>query len=303
MSSYKYNSRWLQDLIDCHAQELSINGFLKVQVPEGALSVHLLASPEIFSTEVWLMQHHSWSTSWPHPIILRHRLCYWTSGAILWNFRTTHPLPSLSKFYQPVYRFSYTPLDRPVDLESILWFPKQVGKLQYCTDIQREWLLKDWYLLTYMLTFSLASAAIRSPLDISNSYIAAYAAKSLVNVYPQPTPGIHSPYLYVSGKEPGSPFNLHEEDWGLQSINHLHAEASKHWIIIPPSQAFLLCQHLATYCAKIHGPCWTQPKCNQFVRHLNIYVLTKTLSQWGVRYHEVEQTAGDCIVTASGAYY
>lgn len=33
-------------------------------------------------------------------------------------------------------------------------------------------------------------------------------------------------------RQPGSPFGLHTEDWGLYSLNYSHAGASKWWVII-----------------------------------------------------------------------
>lgn len=93
----------------------------------------------------------------------------------------------------------------------------------------------------------------RSALGIADSAIGGFAQKSLARVRPC-VPGIHTPYLYVGGTEPGSPFGLHMEDWGLGSINHHHKGAPKAWIIVPASHALLLGQRLTHYYSKVLGP-------------------------------------------------
>ncbi len=48
---------------------------------------------------------------------------------------------------------------------------------------------------------------------------------------------------------------------------------------------------------------WRRPRCAQFVRHLSVWVALEALADWDVEYTLVEQRAGECMVTAPGAYH
>lgn len=107
----------------------------------------------------------------------------------------------------------------------------------------------------------------RGPMPAEYSYIAKFAQETMEQVTPF-TQGLHTSYLYIGGKDPGSPFGPHMEDWGLGSINHNHVGASKQWIITPSSQVVSLLEQLALYCFKVHGDQFDHPKCHRFVRQL-----------------------------------
>lgn len=68
----------------------------------------------------------------------------------------------------------------------------------------------------------------------------------------------------------------------------LHYGASEHWIIIPPADQKHPGEMLSTLCGSWYGPNWSYPICNQFVRHLSIWVPPAILTQWNIGYDEVE---------------
>ncbi|KAI9778285.1 MAG: hypothetical protein M1816_004152 [Peltula sp. TS41687] len=81
-------------------------------------------------------------------------------------------------------------------------------------------------------------------------------------------PGVHQPYIYVSGKVLGSPFTMHVEDWNLYSLNYLHTGACKAWIVVRPRDRVRLEERARDYHAIINQDFRNDHFCSQFVRHL-----------------------------------
>jgi len=107
-------------------------------------------------------------------------------------------------------------------------------------------------------------------------------------------PGIHSPYAYISASV--SVFALHVEDFFLKSANLLHAGAPKLWVIIDPRYIHKLEGRLAEHMA-------VQPKCSQFLRHLEILPLPSLLQEWHIEFSVVLQQPGSLILIESSAYH
>lgn len=116
-----------------------------------------------------------------------------------------------------------------------------------------------------------------------------------------PTPGIHTTYLYISGKAPGTPFAIHVEDYYLYSVNYLHKGARKYWQVICPSDRPRLEEILRRFYPLRFGEHWTCPRCGQFVRHLSVYIPETTLQEWGIGITFVVQSPGDLVITFPGA--
>ncbi|RPA74362.1 hypothetical protein BJ508DRAFT_230808, partial [Ascobolus immersus RN42] len=100
--------------------------------------------------------------------------------------------------------------------------------------------------------------------------------------------GIHSSYLYFARKF--TAFGMHLEDYAAHSLNFLHVGAPKFWVVIHPSDFWLL-EDL------VHGLTRSTYSCSQFVRHESVYIPTPVLRAAGVRYTLVEQREGECVVT------
>ena len=109
-------------------------------------------------------------------------------------------------------------------------------------------------------------------------------------------PGIHSEYLYVS---PGrSVATMHKEDFHLPSANFVYAGQPKLWLIIHPGSAEAFETALITK-KKL------TPRCDQFVRHLNIITPPSYLRhKLGISNFEIKmQRPGDLILLQPGAYH
>jgi hypothetical protein len=149
------------------------------------------------------------------------------------------------------------------------------------------------------------------------------------------SPGIHTPYLYISAIEGGgkgggsgrkrgtaasgggvvvSPFAIHTEDSELYSLNYLHVGAPKYWLVVPAQDSARLERRLRECYAqqpahirnqlRLHAlPPPPARACSQAVRHMSVWVPAATLDRWHVRYTRVEQRAGELVVTAPGAYH
>jgi hypothetical protein len=64
-------------------------------------------------------------------------------------------------------------------------------------------------------------------------------------------PGVHSSFFYLSGDALGAPFTIHVEDCHLGSLNFLHGDAPKVWLIVEPSATHLIEELLSTYADKM----------------------------------------------------
>ena len=91
-----------------------------------------------------------------------------------------------------------------------------------------------------------ATTVRRQCLAVGSALIRDLKGDSLKQARPS-VAGIHTPYLYVAGSQPGSPFVLHAEDWGLYSLNFLHRGANKHWVVVRSSDRVRLEEKLVPY--------------------------------------------------------
>jgi hypothetical protein len=92
---------------------------------------------------------------------------------------------------------------------------------------------------------------------------------------------------------------MHVEDSALYSLNFLHAGAPNYWVVVDPRDAERLERRI---CASRRLPP-PQQLCRQFMRHLSFWVPVEVLTQWDIRYTALQQTAGELVVTAPGAYH
>ncbi len=69
------------------------------------------------------------------------------------------------------------------------------------------------------------------------------------------------------------PFQLHVEDSLLHSLNYLHADASKFWVIVLLSEPDWLVSRLLEH---YEG---ARLLCSQFVRHMSVWVPVKVLKR------------------------
>ena len=111
----------------------------------------------------------------------------------------------------------------------------------------------------------------------------------------QEIPGIHWPYGYESASEFGAMFALHNEDFNLHSVSHLH-RGRKIWIMIPPASAEALE-------AKMRETDPTIGHCGQCIRHRSLFVPTTLLDEWDIPYTVVDQRAPEVVVTMPRTYH
>jgi hypothetical protein len=114
-------------------------------------------------------------------------------------------------------------------------------------------------------------------------------------------PGVHTPFLYVSGSNYGAPFTMHVEDHYLYLLSYLYRGASKFWIVVPPAAAGRLQAIMERYVPLRKGA--RGGRCSQFMRHVSQWVSLGALKAWSIPYTLVEQRPGDLIVTAPCAYH
>ncbi len=144
-----------------------------------------------------------------------------------------------------------------------------------------------------------AAPDLRQHLGIAGLPISEWGGGSLSTTTGPRSPGIHTPYLYVTGTDGPTPFALHVEDSYLCSLNYLHAGAPKFWVVIHPHDA----ERLEKRLLDAHYAPPPGDACSQFVRHMSAWVPVELLDHWDLRYTTVEQQPGDLVVTAPGAYH
>jgi len=110
-------------------------------------------------------------------------------------------------------------------------------------------------------------------------------------------PGINAGYFYFG--EPGSSFYLHIEDERLYSVNFVHC-GRKSWRFVPSRCKAMLesaLHHIwnASHVAPAH--------CEQFVRHLNVYLPKEAFDLYQIDAYEIEQLPGQVVITAPGVYH
>jgi jumonji domain-containing protein 2 len=89
-----------------------------------------------------------------------------------------------------------------------------------------------------------ASLDLRRHLVIPELPFSKWDGGSLAKTTGKRAPGIHTPYLYVTGTDGPTPFALHVEDFYLYSLNYLHSGAKKLWVVIHPHDSKRLEKHL-----------------------------------------------------------
>ncbi|KAI9657894.1 MAG: hypothetical protein M1829_006856 [Trizodia sp. TS-e1964] len=115
--------------------------------------------------------------------------------------------------------------------------------------------------------------------------------------------GITTPYLYLSPSRKGSLFALHVEDYNLYSLNLLHHGCPKHWLMISRSEQKALFRLLAPLREQLFGEAYAEDICDQWIRHLSVFVPEAELSRAGIRFYRVVQRPGDLVITGPGTYH
>jgi [histone H3]-trimethyl-L-lysine9/36 demethylase len=108
-------------------------------------------------------------------------------------------------------------------------------------------------------------------------------------------PGLHRPYGYKSGPEPGAPFVCHIEDCNLPSINALYS-SKKIWIVVAPHDA----TRLET---KFQAASHHKKTCAQAVRHFSRYIPRSELESWEVSYKVFSQVVNEVVFVFPEAYH
>lgn len=109
-------------------------------------------------------------------------------------------------------------------------------------------------------------------------------------------PGIHTAYFYISAGK-NSVTNLHVEDGWLPSVNVVHYGAPKIWLIVEPAHR----QALENKIKEMLG--LKKTKCDQFVRHEELFLSPELLDEWDIHYSIVPCAAGELIFVAPQAYH
>jgi hypothetical protein len=110
--------------------------------------------------------------------------------------------------------------------------------------------------------------------------------------------GIHTPWAYISSG-PYTPFSLHKEDADTNGINHLVAGHRKVWFVIAPHHAEKL-EDLIAEELEIDDK---HRACDQWIRHLNVYIPRGKLEERGIHYCVFAQRVDQVVITFPQAYH
>lgn len=115
--------------------------------------------------------------------------------------------------------------------------------------------------------------------------------------------GVTTPYWHLGEKNSGTHF--HFEDAAVRSYN-LTIAGYKLWIIIrtQSTNAFeaLVAQKFTSQ-AQVDTPQPPRPRCDQWVRHLQVLILPETLAQHDIKYKLIVAGPGDLVLTAPRQYH
>lgn len=90
-------------------------------------------------------------------------------------------------------------------------------------------------------------------------------------------PGVLTPFLYLGMKN--TAFAMHVEDDLLGSVNIVHSGESKHWYVVPPSDAQKL-EHFTQQST-------TQYTCDLLIRHKLLLIPPSILKKNGIKFGKV----------------
>ncbi|KAG8162853.1 hypothetical protein KVR01_007331 [Diaporthe batatas] len=109
-------------------------------------------------------------------------------------------------------------------------------------------------------------------------------------------PGVNTPYWHVGEKGSGTAF--HYEDAAIRSCN-VTITGFKLWILVDVSSN----DDFESFVTSLEPSAAEQPRCGQWLRHLNILVSPEKLTEQGIRFDLILAGPGDMVVTAPHQYH
>ncbi|KAH8747965.1 hypothetical protein F5883DRAFT_697773 [Diaporthe sp. PMI_573] len=109
-------------------------------------------------------------------------------------------------------------------------------------------------------------------------------------------PGVTTPYWHVGEKDSGTAF--HYEDGAIRSCN-ITVAGFKLWILIDVSSN----TKFEDFIKSLYPSAAKQPRCGQWVRHLNILISPEKLAEMDIRFDLVLAGPGDMVITSPGQYH
>lgn len=109
-------------------------------------------------------------------------------------------------------------------------------------------------------------------------------------------PGVTTPYWHAGEKDSGTAF--HYEDGAIRSCN-ITIAGFKLWILVDISSN----AKFEGFIKSLHPSAAKEPRCGQWVRHLNLLVSPQKLKEMDIRFDLVLAGPGDMVITTPGQYH